>query len=114
MVQVNNPTGPLSVEPLSPTNIQYQQTDPAFAKLVQTMNDCLTHYNSILEKMSATPKMYASIEDIDRQDFCTNIINQGLAQFCESTDFATFDIAKCEEARNMTSTYLAVAEGLFG
>src|SRR5688572_12277526 len=107
MVQFGNPTGPLSVEPLSPTNIQYQQTDPAFAKLVQTMNDCLTHYNSILEKMSATPKMYASIEDIDRQDFCTNIINQGLTQICEG-DFATLDIQKCDETRNMTSTYLAV------
>lgn len=39
------------VEPLSAANIQYQQTDPAFAKLAQTTYDCLTHYNEITKKI---------------------------------------------------------------
>jgi PAC2 family len=53
-------------------------------------------------------------EDIQGQDLCTDVIRQGVAQFCESTDFATFDIQKCEEARIMTDTYLGVAEAFYG
>ena len=84
------------VEQLSPENIQYQQTDPGFAKLAQTTADCLNDYNA------------------NRQDLCTDVISQGINQFCESTDFATFDIAKCEEARNMSETYVQVVERVYG
>jgi hypothetical protein len=53
-------------------------------------------------------------EDINSQDLCTDVIRQGIDQFCESTDFATFDIQKCEEARTMSERYLQVAEVIFG
>jgi hypothetical protein len=53
-------------------------------------------------------------EDKQRQDLCTDVIRQGIDQFCESTDFATFDIQKCEEARNMSERYVQVVEVIFG
>jgi len=114
MVQFTNPTGPVVQEPLSPANIQYQQTDPVFAKLVQTLNDCLTHYNSIFQRMSTTPEKYPLTEEINRQDLCTDTVSQGLGLLCDALDFVTYDMAKCEEARIMTDTYLAVAETLYG
>jgi hypothetical protein len=115
------------VEQLSPENIQYQQTDPSFAKLAQTTADCLNDYNAIFEKLEAFNQQYQqeigenpdfgtgyTVEDINRQDLCTDVISQGINQFCESTDFATFDIAKCEEARNMSETYVQVVERVYG
>jgi hypothetical protein len=41
------------------------------------------------------------------------VINQGVAQFCESTDSATFDSQQCQEAEIMTDDYVALAEALF-
>jgi hypothetical protein len=111
---------------LSPANIQYQQTDLGFAKLVQTTADCLSHFNEISDKLEADPNYITGgsasergeiseyAQDAQRQDLCTDVINQDVAQFCESTDFATFDIAKCEEARLTTDRYLGVAEVLYG
>jgi hypothetical protein len=104
------------VDHLSAAAIQYQREDPAFAKLAQTTADCLDHYNAIFERIEANPGSGAAytVEDINRQDLCTDEIRRGINHFCESTDFATFDIAKCEEARKMSETYVQVVETIFG
>jgi hypothetical protein len=109
------------VDQLSPANIQYQYTDPAFAKLAQTTADCLNDLNNIYAKVEANPQLREAPGsataytpgDIQGQDQCTDVINQGVTQFCESTDFATFDNQKCQEARIMTDDYVGVAEALF-
>jgi hypothetical protein len=109
------------VDQLSPENIQYQHTDPAFAKLAQTTADCLNDLNKIYAKVEANPQFSEAPGsataytpgDIQGQDQCTDVINQGVAQFCESTDSATFDSQKCQEARIMTEDYVGVAEALF-
>jgi hypothetical protein len=109
------------VDQLSPENIQYQQTDPAFARLAQTTADCLTDLNGIYAKVEANPQFSEAPGsataytpgDIQGQNQCTDMINQGVAQFCESTDSATFDSQKCEEARLMTGDYVGFAEALF-
>lgn len=109
------------VDQLSPENIQYQHTDPAFAKLAQTTADCLNDLNQIYAKVEANPQFSEAPGsataytpgDIQGQDQCTDVINQGVAQFCESTDSATFDSQKCEEAMLMTDDYLGFAEALF-
>ena len=109
------------VDQLSPENIQYQHTDPAFAKLAQTTADCLNDLNQIYAKVEANPQFREAPGsataytpgDIQGQDQCTDMINQGVAQFCESTDSATFDSQKCQEARLMTDDYVGFAEALF-
>jgi hypothetical protein len=109
------------VDQLSPENIQYQHTDPAFANLAQTTADCLNDLNKISAKVEANPQFSEAPGsataytpgDIQGQDQCTDVINQGVAQFCESTDSATFDSQKCQEARIMTEDYVGVAEALF-
>ena len=109
------------VDQLSPENIQYQHTDPAFAKLAQTTADCLNDLNQIYAKVEANPQFREAPGsataytpgDIQGQDQCTDVINQGVAQFCESTDSATFDSQKCQEAEIMTEDYIGVAEALF-
>ena len=109
------------VDQLSPENIQYQHTDPAFAKLAQTTADCLNDLNKIYAKVEANPQFSEAPGsataytpgDIQGQDQCTDVINQGVAQFCESTDSATFDSQKCQEARLMTDDYVGFAEALF-
>ena len=109
------------VDQLSPENIQYQHTDPAFAKLAQTTADCLNDLNGIYAKVEANPQFSEAPGsataytpgDIQGQDQCTDVINQGVAQFCESTDSATFDSQKCQEAEIMTDDYVGVAEALF-
>jgi hypothetical protein len=109
------------VDQLSPENIQYQHTDPAFAKLAQTTADCLNDLNKIYAKVEANPQFSEAPGsataytpgDIQGQDQCTDVINQGVAQFCESTDSATFDSQKCQEAEIMTDDYVALAEALF-
>jgi hypothetical protein len=109
------------VDQLSPENIQYQHTDPAFAKLAQTTADCLNDLNGIYAKVEANPQFSEAPGsataytpgDIQGQDQCTDVINQGVAQFCESTDSATLDSQKCQEAEIMTDDYVAFAEALF-
>jgi hypothetical protein len=109
------------IDQLSPENIQYQQTDPAFARLAQTTADCLNDLNGIYAKVEANPQFSEAPGsataytpgDIQGQNQCTDVINQGVAQFCESTDSATFDSQKCEEARLMTADYVGFAEALF-
>jgi hypothetical protein len=109
------------VDQLSPENIQYQHTDPAFAKLAQTTADCLNDLNGIYAKVEANPQFSEAPGsataytpgDIQGQDQCTHVINQGVAQFCESTDSATVDSQKCQEAEIMTDDYVAFAEALF-
>jgi hypothetical protein len=109
------------VDQLSPENIQYQHTDPAFAKLAQTTADCLNDLNGIHAKVEANPQFSEAPGsataytpgDIQGQDQCTDVINQGVAQFCESTDSATLDSQKCQEAEIMTDDYVAFAEAVF-
>jgi hypothetical protein len=109
------------VDQLSPENIQYQQTDPAFAMLAQTTADCLNDLNGIYAKVEANPQFREAPGsataytpgDIQGQNQCTDMRNQGVVQFCESTDSATFDSQKCEEARLMTDDYVGFAEALF-
>jgi len=109
------------VDLLSPQNIQYQYTDPAFANIAQTTSDCLNDLNQIYARVEANPQFREAPGsataftpgDIQTQDQCTDVINQGVAQFCESTDSATFDSQKCQEARLMTDDYVVIAEALF-
>lgn len=114
-------------EPLSPTNIEYQKTDAAFAKLAQTTYDCLQDYNQIVRnqisfreenaaELAENPGFGTGLtaEDINRQDLCTDTVSQGIMYFCDASDFATYDMTKCAEARAMSETYLGVAEAFYG
>jgi len=77
------------VDQLSPENTQYQHTDPAFAKLAQTTADCLNDLNKIYAKVEANPQFSEAPGsataytpgDIQGQDQCADVINQGVAQF---------------------------------
>ncbi len=79
------------------------------------------HQNEITKKIAANPQFKENpgsgvaytAEDIQRQDLCTDVIRQGVAQFCEG-DFATLDLVKCEEAKKMTDTYVGSTEVLYG
>lgn len=104
------------VDQLSPAAIQYQREDPAFAKLAQTTADCLNEYNAIFARIEANPGSGTAytVEDINSQDLCTDVIRQAINHFCETTDFTTFDLSKCEEARKMSETYVQVVETIFG
>jgi hypothetical protein len=97
------------VQILSAQNIQYQKTDPVFSKLAQLTSDCLDVFNTM-----AISGPMRSAENIQKQDFCTDVIRQGIDQFCQSTDFATFDLSKCEEAKKMSGKYVVVVEYLYG
>jgi hypothetical protein len=89
--------------------------------LAQTTADCLNDLNGIYAKVEANPQFREAPGsataytpgDIQGQNQCTDMINQGVVQFCESTDSATFDSQKCEEARLMTDDYVGFAEALF-
>ena len=108
--EIEREAGGEEIIQLSPQNIEYQRTDPGFLKLAQTTADCITHLDQFKEGI----RTLSDNDAIEHQGFCLDIISQGVAQYCESTDFATFDIAKCEEARTMTDTYLGAAEILYG
>src|SRR5215203_4259311 len=62
--------------PLHAENIQFQQEDPLFAKLVQIINDCMNfvvaqHQEGHIDQL-----------DNNRKFLCDSVISQGVEQFC--------------------------------
>ena len=102
-------------EPLSPENIQYQQEDPNFNRLAQLTYDCLNDYHTIFRTHTVF-----TVESKTRHTWCIGEINKEINQICENAVGATtttFNAPlnnKCEEAREMSGTYLQLAETLFG
>jgi hypothetical protein len=89
------------VIPLSAQNIQFQQQDPIFAKLVQVINDCM---NFVVAQ-----DQEGRIDQLDnnRKFLCDSVISQGVEQFCGYS--ATLDILKCDEANQMNLHYMLTA-----
>jgi hypothetical protein len=93
------------VIPLHMENIQFQQEDPLFAKLVQVINDCM---NFVVAQQQE-----GHIDQLDnnRKFACDSVISLGVEQFCGFSPRA--DILECAEANQMQLYYMvtAVASG---
>jgi predicted P-loop ATPase len=89
------------VIPLDAQNIQFQQQDPSFAKLVQVINDCMNFV------VAQDQEGHIDQLDNNRKFTCDKVISQGVEQFCGFS--ATSDIAKCEQANEMQLYYLVTA-----
>jgi hypothetical protein len=89
------------VIPLHMENIQFQQEDPLFAKLVQVINDCMNfvvaqHQEGHIDQL-----------DNNRKFACDSVISLGVEQFCGFSPRA--DILECAEANQMQLYYMVTA-----
>src|SRR5215208_1442710 len=87
--------------PLHAENIQFQQEDPLFAKLVQIINDCMNfvvaqHQEGHIDQL-----------DNNRKFSCDIVIRQGVEQFCGFSSRS--DILECAEANQMHLYYMVTA-----
>jgi hypothetical protein len=89
------------VIPLHAENIQFQQEDPLFAKLVQVINDCM---NFVVAQYQE-----GHIDQLDnnRKSSCDSVISQGVEQFCGFSPSS--DILECAEANQMHLYYMVAA-----
>src|SRR5215217_3930166 len=89
------------VIPLHMENIQFQQEDPLFAKLVQVINDCM---NFVVAQQQE-----GHIDQLDnnRKFACDSVISLGVEQFCGFSPRA--DILECAEANQMQLYYMVTA-----
>jgi hypothetical protein len=89
------------VIPLHSENIQFQQEDPLFAKLVQVINDCI---NFVVAQYQE-----GHIDQLDnnRKSSCDSVISQGVEQFCGFSPSS--DILECAEANQMHLYYMVAA-----
>ena len=90
------------VIPLHAENIQFQQEDPLFAKLVQVINDCM---NFVVAQYQE-----GHIDQLDnnRKFSCDSVISQGVEQFCGFSP--TSDVLECAEANQMHLYYMVTAQ----
>lgn len=90
------------VIPLHAENIQFQQEDPLFAKLVQVINDCM---NFVVAQYQE-----GHIDQLDnnRKFSCDSVISQGVEQFCGFSPSS--DILECAEANQMHLYYMVTAQ----
>jgi len=90
------------VIPLHAENIQFQQEDPLFAKLVQVINDCM---NFVVVQYQE-----GHIDQLDnnRKFSCDSVISQGVEQFCGFSPRA--DVLECAEANQMQLYYMITAQ----
>jgi hypothetical protein len=89
------------VIPLHAENIQFQQEDPLFAKLVQVINDCMNfvvaqHQEGHIDQL-----------DNNRKFACDSVISLGVEQFCGFSPRS--DILECAEANQMQLYYMVIA-----
>src|SRR5215208_7542502 len=87
--------------PLHSENIQFQQEDLLFAKLVQIINDCMNfvvaqHQEGHIDQL-----------DNNRKFSCDSLISQGVEQFCGFSPRS--DILECAEANQMHLYYMITA-----
>jgi hypothetical protein len=89
------------VIPLHAENIQFQQEDPLFAKLVQVINDCM---NFIVAQYQE-----GHIDQLDnnRKFSCDSVISQGVEEFCGFSPSS--DVLECAEANQMHLYYMVTA-----
>lgn len=90
------------VIPLHSENIQFQQEDPLFAKLVQVINDCM---NFVVAQYQE-----GHIDQLDnnRKFSCDSVISQGVEQFCGFSPSS--DVLECAEANQMHLYYMVTAQ----
>jgi hypothetical protein len=90
------------VIPLHAENIQFQQEDPLFAKLVQVINDCM---NFVVAQYQE-----GHIDQLDnnRKFSCDSVISQGVEQFCGFSPSS--DVLECAEANQMHLYYMVTAQ----
>jgi len=83
-------------------NIQFQQEDPLFAKLVQVINDCM---NFVVAQYQE-----GHIDQLDnnRKFSCDSVISQGVEQFCGFSPKS--DVLECAEANQMQLYYMVTAQ----
>jgi hypothetical protein len=87
--------------PLHAENIQFQQEDPLFAKLVQIINDCMNFV------VAQDQEGYIDQLDNNRKFLCDIVIRQGVEQFCGFSPRS--DILECAEANQMHLYYMITA-----
>jgi hypothetical protein len=90
------------VIPLHMENIQFQQEDPLFAKLVQVINDCMNfvvaqHQEGHIDQL-----------DNNRKFACDSVISIGVEQFCGFSPRS--DVLECAEANQMQLYYMVTAQ----
>jgi hypothetical protein len=90
------------VIPLHMENIQFQQEDPLFAKLVQVINDCMNfvvaqHQEGHIDQL-----------DNNRKFACDSVISLGVEQFCGFSPRS--DVLECAEANQMQLYYMVTAQ----
>ena len=91
------------VIPLHSENIQFQQEDPLFAKLVQVINDCMNFVVAQYQEGGHIDQL-----DNDRKFSCDSVISQGVELFCGFSPKS--DILECAEANQMHLYYMVTAE----
>jgi hypothetical protein len=89
------------VIPLHAENIQFQQEDPLFAKLVQIINDCMNFV------VAQDQEGHIDQLDNNRKFSCDIVIRQGVEQFCGFSSRS--DILECAEANQMHLYYMVTA-----
>jgi hypothetical protein len=89
------------VIPLHAENIQFQQEDPLFAKLVQVINDCMNFV------VAQDQEGHIDQLDNNRKFSCDIVIRQGVEQFCGFSPRS--DILECAEANQMHLYYMITA-----
>ena len=89
------------VIPLHAENIQFQQEDPLFAKLVQVINDCMNFV------VAQDQEGHIDQLDNNRKFSCDSVISQGVEQFCGFSPKA--DVLECAEANQMHLYYMITA-----
>ena len=90
------------VIPLHSENIQFQQEDPLFAKLVQVINDCMSFV------VAQYQEGHIDQLDNDRKISCDSVISQGVELFCGFSPKS--DILECPEANQIHLYYMVTAE----
>lgn len=85
----------------TPEVIQFQQTDPTFARYVQLVRDCTNLTNQINSRPPDAPVGQTMVDDQQIQ-ICNTMINQAIDQFCS---FTAMNIAKCNASKEVINLY---------
>ena len=85
--------------PLPAPAIQFQSSDPTFAKLTQLLSQCVDFANAMNLKGGEGAMIFSETQQLDT---CTSLINQGVDSFCS---FEALDVLKCNAAKEMTLPY---------
>ncbi len=93
--------------PLPAQAIQFQSSDPTFARLVQLQSQCVDFINAMNLKGGSGSMILSERVQLET---CTNLINQGVNSFCS---FEALDVLKCNAAKEMALPYQLYVSAFF-